>query len=115
MELKKAREAEEKQKILEEEQKLERRIQEQQERMRLEFEEEQAKKKAKEDAVRHFLWRFCMIKDVTSIIKRLLMKIIYTVCAKNCGLHKQRYWTDNFFLFFGFVQTTLVDSDSLKI
>ena len=55
MELKKAREAEEKQKILEEEQKLERRIQEQQERMRLEFEEEQAKKKAKEDAVRSFV------------------------------------------------------------
>ena len=60
MELKKAREAEEKQKILEEEQKLERRIQEQQERMRLEFEEEQAKKKAKEDAVRYFVTSLMM-------------------------------------------------------
>ena len=51
MELKKAREAEEKEKVLAEEKKLERRIQEQQDRMRMEFEEEQAKKKAKEDAV----------------------------------------------------------------
>jgi hypothetical protein len=37
-----------------------------------------------------------------------------TVCARNRGLHKQRHWTENFFLIFDFVWTTFIDSDSLK-
>jgi hypothetical protein len=49
-------------------------------------------------------WRTAILQQKNELYRKFI------VCARKCGLHKQRNWTANWFLFFGFVQTTLIDN-----